>query len=562
MGAITIKNFRGTMPRVTPTLLPPNYAQVAHNVRLEDGSLSPIREPKPSFTFTEDKQSIHLFGDTWLGWDAEVKAAPGPVDADRLYITGDGAPKIYTEADGEVPLRLYPPTTALTATNTETPDEATKINVLYTYTYVTEFDEESPPAPLSTGIWWSTGNAVDLTDLPGASPVAERLIDRIRIYRSQTSSLGVTDLYFVGELAIATTTWTHDTDTDPLVEVIPSSDYDAPPDGLKGLVSMPNGMMAAFVGKTLYFCEPWRPHAWPVKYTLVTDATIVGLAAMGSSLAVMTTATPYMVQGTHPDSMVMDKVEVDLPCVAARGIVDLGYSVAYPSVDGIALLAPGSASLVSQSLWTREQWRALNPETIVAGQISGNYLFSYEQDEVRRGIAITGIAGEPSVITHDLAATAMFFDTPTGQVYYLEGARSVMEWDPTDMVYTNMTWRSAPFIRPYPVSFGAFLAEMLDTEFTQGDDVVVMFDFAGEDTNYITFDVDGEDQIFVLDVDLGAFAVKIIADDVVIRTITDFTKINRIPTGLHTKWEIEVSGTLRLFGLHLAESPSDLLGAA
>jgi hypothetical protein len=561
MDPLSIRNFRGTMPRVTPTLLPPNYAQVAHNARLEDGSLSPIREPKPIHTFTADMRSIYLFGDTWLGWDAEVKAAPGPVDASRLYITGHGAPKVYTEDTGEIPLKLDPPSAALTATNTETPDEATKIAVMYTYTFVTELDEESPPAPLSTSIWWSTGDVVDLTDLPGVSPVGQRRINRVRIYRSQTSALGTTDLYYCAEVAISTTSYSHNPVTEPLGEIIPSTDYDAPPDELRGLVSMPNGMMAAFRNKTLYFCEPWRPHAWPVKYTLTTDSVIVGLASMGTTLAVLTEATPYVVQGAHPDSMVMDKVEVDLPCVSARGIVDLGYSAVYPSVDGLALISPGSATLISQPLWTREQWRAMSPETIVAGQIAGDYLFSHKQGDSRRGIAIAGINGEPSVLTNDLDAAAMFYDTSSGSAYYLSGSRSVREWDPPDMVYKPLTWRSAPFVRPHPVGFGAFMVQMIDTSFSQGDDVVILLDLADDATNYITFEVESEDQIFVLDVDLGEFEAKIIADGSVIATFTNFSKIERIPTGEYSKWEIEITSTLRLFALHLAQTPSDLVGA-
>ncbi|MGL1400235.1 hypothetical protein ACSTI4_24935, partial [Vibrio parahaemolyticus] len=76
--------------------------------------------------------------------------------------------------------------------------------------------------------------------------------------------------------------------------------YNPPPAGLRGLTAMPNGMMAAFDGKDLYFCEPYLPHAWPASYTLTTDFPIVGLGAFGTSLVVMTTGNLYLVSGTAP----------------------------------------------------------------------------------------------------------------------------------------------------------------------------------------------------------------------------------------------------------------------
>src|SRR5690606_18334280 len=107
----------------------------------------------------------------------------------------------------------------------------------------------------------------------------------------------------------------------------PSRHWTAPPDALSGLTAMPNGMMAAFVGKDLYFCEPFRPHAWPEIYVLTTDFPIVALGALGTTLWVLTEGYPYRVSGTTPGSMVMDKVEANLPCVNARAVVDLGHAI-------------------------------------------------------------------------------------------------------------------------------------------------------------------------------------------------------------------------------------------
>ncbi|NKB96795.1 hypothetical protein HED48_23285 [Ochrobactrum intermedium] len=86
---------------------------------------------------------------------------------------------------------------------------------------------------------------------------------------------------------------------------------------------------------------------------LTTDADIVGLGAIGTSLVIATKANPYLATGSSPDTMQMVKLEANLPCVNARGIVDLGFAIAYPSNEGLAAVAAnGEAKLVTATtLW-------------------------------------------------------------------------------------------------------------------------------------------------------------------------------------------------------------------
>ena len=72
-----------------------------------------------------------------------------------------------------------------------------------------------------------------------------------------------------------------------------------PRDGLQ----MANGMMAGFFGRTVCFCEPYRPHAWPEKYQVTVDSDIVALAAVGTTLFILTKGAPHWAQGSSPDAM-------------------------------------------------------------------------------------------------------------------------------------------------------------------------------------------------------------------------------------------------------------------
>ncbi|MBK3745446.1 hypothetical protein G3A39_40490, partial [Paraburkholderia aspalathi] len=298
--------------------------------------------------------------------------------------------------------------------------------ILYAYTWVTKFDEESEPSDLSAELLWDQGLTVTLTGF--SSPPTTRGVDRMRIYRSQTSSLGVTELYFIAERTATTEPFVDESLV--INEPIPSTNFNPPPDGLSGIISLPNGMMAAFDGKRLYFCEPFIPHAWPESYVLTTDYPIVGLGSFGGSMAIMTTGLPYVVSGNAPENMVMEKIETNYPCINARGIVDLGYAIAYPSHGGLVAVSSAGAKIVSDSLFTRDQWLELSPSSFIAGQFSGRYLASYSYFDIenikRRGIIIMDLSGaQPFLIRSADYADAMFYEVETGSLYFVAQGKNI-----------------------------------------------------------------------------------------------------------------------------------------
>lgn len=428
-------------------------------------------------------------------------------------------------------------------------------SLIWAYTWVTEFDEESEPSDLSVARPWSSGNRVGLTNWD--TPPSGRGVDRVRVYRSQTSALGETNLYFVVELTLAElgTLWIDDPEENDLQEVCPSIDYNNPPDGLTGLVSLPNGMMAAFNGKDLYFSEPWIPHAWPEKYVLTTESDIVALGAFGSSVAVLTTGTPYVAQGTAPDSMSMERLEVDLPCVSARGVVDLGYTIAYPSTDGLVSLSSSGAQVVSGALFTREQWQNMAPTAFRACRYSGRYVLSYVESTSRKTLFIDMGGQTPFVIRSDSAMYAMYMDAATGRLFYLDSysgdivvsvtdatlyasegsvpaavapgggeggsAYGIYEFDCLANPRRTQTWKSKPFVLPAHTNFGALLIEAEPG--------------AGETAS-----------------------VKVYADGVLKATVTKLNEPARLPSGfLSRQWELEISGNAPVTAVSLAGAPHE-----
>ncbi|TNE66839.1 MAG: hypothetical protein EP336_09490 [Rhodobacteraceae bacterium] len=568
-----VRNFLGQIPAVDKRLLAEGYSQFAENVELLGGTLRPYRGVETEHTFETDVQTIYKNGAIWLGWDAQVSVAPAPVATDRVYYTGDGTPKML--ADGTVyPLALPAPTTAPTVTLLSAFDPELSEYFYYAYTFVTAFGEESAPSPLSAMFEWSSGVVCRVEGFD--VPVSGRNITKIRLYKSQTSASGVTAMFFASEFDVTETSYDHDAEAEPLAEQCATTEFDTPPDGLRGLTVMPNGMMAAFDGKELWFCEPYQPHAWPSAYSLVVDSDIVGLAAFGSTLAIVTQGTPHIVQGTHPESMVMEKMESNLPCLSARGIVDLGYAAAYPSTEGLVIIQASSADVVTRNLFTRDQWRELSPESFVAAAHAGRYMFTYaagEKSTVYDG-GIVGISDDPVDVTLDGGADAglvagwvsldfgapesafseqrlgeisvsqspatfqssdisvpvhIFTDTRTSETYLLDSDhRTVLTWNALGAPRVTGTWKSSCLTLSVPNNFGAIRIRTATPVLS-------------EDTFFVT----------------------VIADGVVKAKISKANQICRLPAGFKAiEWEFVITSSVEVTSIALANTPLELQGAA
>lgn len=580
MTILKITGFTGEVPRLVPRLLPETASQNAVNARLDSGGLSPYRKPKFVHRTTGitagNVKTIYKHAGQWLAWDKVVHAAPGPVAADRLYVMGDGAPKMIVGGT-TYPLAIPAPSTALTAavSGTGTGDAYTR---LYVYTSVTDFGEETAPSPVSNEVLWQSGQTVTLSGF--AVPAGSR-VTKQRIYRSQTSLSG-TDLYFIAERAASTANFTDNIPLSDQNEPLPSLEWSAPPNDLKGLISLPNGMMAAFRGKELWFSEPWRPHAWPEKYVLTTDYNIVALGAYGTTIVVATDGQPYIVSGTSPDSMSQEKMELNLPCINARGLVDLGYAIAYPSHDGLVVASSAGARVVTDQLMTRDQWLKTAPQRFVAGQFYGRYLASYEyvdpKGKALKGSFIIDLTGqEPFLHRTEYKADATFYDIIEGKLYLCMGI-DVYEWDALDSENEILTWKSKPFIVPKPTNFGIILIEattiMTPEEEAAYQKVIddanaanaaifgntsIGGELAGAALN--VYPVDGDAMIRLSATDRFC-SVNVIADGKRVATVSGINRAARLPAGfLAQTWEIEVNANADIAQVTLAGTGAELARA-
>lgn len=266
----------------------------------------------------------------------------------------------------------------------------------YVVALVTDWGEESEPSPVSDMLEADANDAVLVTRpaLMTGESYAERSIAKWRLYRSNTS-ITAAAWQLVQEMQITVAAFLDDKKSEELDSLQPQFTWAAPPyrmdsqyDGenkpsvglnpyLRGLVGMPNGIMAGFIDNTVAFCEPYVPYAWPVDYQVTTEYPVVGLGVFDQTLFVGTTGNPYFVTGAHSASMSALKLESNQSCAARRTIVSVQGGVLYASPDGLCLASARGVEVVTRQLITRKDWQALQPATMFAAEHEGVYYLFY-----------------------------------------------------------------------------------------------------------------------------------------------------------------------------------------
>lgn len=455
MAGIKLQTFGGVIPQVSPRLLPQESATIAENARLDSGSLTAWREPvvindhnDVSFTVPTNTKTIYKHRDRagngyWLIWNTVVNAVPSPIAEDpydRLYWTGTQFPRMAlgTEVTGSQSpnyepstsrkLGVNPPTDAPAASIT-TPITDTTITPLsraYAYTWVSGLGEESSPSPASDILDARSGDEITLT-FTGAVPsyiynTPTNPAFR-RIYRTNING----EFQFVKDILYTESTTTDAILDENLGELISTQNSNPPPDDnagdhpdgpMKGLTSMPNGILAGFTGRSVFFSDSFQPHSFPRIYSLTTKSGVVGLASISIGLMVMTEGKPVLMTGSTPSSMSATEIDNNQACVSARSIADMGSVALYASPDGIVAAGENGVNLITEGIFSRDQWQALNPPSIHAYHYEGRYIFFWQNGANSGGYVFDGRLDTPLISTLDYYALAGFND-PLDDALYL-----------------------------------------------------------------------------------------------------------------------------------------------
>ena len=471
-----------------------------------------------------------------------------------------------------------------------TTGEAQEETRAYVYTWVTAYGEEGPPSPPALldaydNATWVVGMQPPLAQDLGTL----RNIVQTNIYRTMASVQGGTVFFLVGTLGATATTFVDNVTDDVAATnlILPSTTWFGPPTTLAGLVSMPNGMMAGFRGNEVWFCEPFRPHAWPAGYVMTTDYPIVGLGVVGTSLVACTETTPNVFIGVSPSVMSQVRVPLPEPCTSRGGILSTDSGVYYPSVNGLIKVAGGGfANNLTQAWITREKWDQYTPQKFLRATKNVSTYFAFGTTGVTNGQPDASLAQEGFTIELSEIADQQSFTlwpqvgghrigfgtlgSPNGTnidnvlcdpwsgVTLLVAGGNVLYYDFTDPApaITKYLWRSKKFQGPFRENYAAYR---------------VWFDIppGGPQTppatrTTVPFTAHPP-KVAALAYKPGMFGVvRIIADGFYVteRELRVSTELMRIASEQkYTTWQIEIEGVVSVSNVKFATTVKELAAA-
>lgn len=349
------------------------------------------------------------------------------LDAGQTTITVTGTQLVFgyyasKDADGQAQfldnfqVRVVPDPNANDAT-----DGSGVTLTSYVYRYVNDFGEASAPGLPSRTIQRTTGVVVTVTtptDIPG--DYADYGITYKQIYRAATGSQG-TVYRFVAEIPVAQADYIDTLEDAELGEVLDSDDWDLPPTDMRYILALPNGIMVGASKNQLCFSVQNRPHAWPIAYRLATDTYITGLGNIDTTVVIGTKSFVYTASGNSPDAYSMSKPAAPQACVSARSFAYLiNVGAVFASPDGLMVVnGPTSVQNLTENIFTREQWQALDPTTIVGAAHDDIYFFFFDNGVDLGGYAIDMKGTGFGLIELGMHAAALFVDTVNDDFYML-----------------------------------------------------------------------------------------------------------------------------------------------
>lgn len=562
----TFKRFKGIAPAISPRLLNDEFGTVATNIDFESGVLDPIEDDGASvFTLQNSlRRSIYYYNDTnWFEWDDDfVKAVHGPIaddTYDRLYWTGEDYPRMgilsgmvsggsgYPAASFRlgIPQPSNAPGVSVSGTGT---DGAISNSVAYVYTLVSQYGEEGPPSSPSTVVTMTDGQSCTVTmpalDVPSGNYALSTGALK-RIYRSNTGS-NTTEFQYVGEVAIAATSFVDSNNADDLAELIPSTYWVGPPDDnsslypdgpMQGLVAVANGVFAGFAGNRVCFSEAYLPHAWPVAYRISLEEDVVALGTTGNGVVALTDGQPYFISGIDPSAMSAVKIDIAQACINQHSVVDMGEYVLYAGPDGLCAVYANSGNIVTEGILTTKQWTdSYNPTTYRAFRHENTY------------VAFDGTGGgwvfdprSDAAVLSTLTASNVrggYYNPKTGNTFIIVG-NTIVEYRGGSGSRT-LTWRSKELFLPYP-----------------------------QDMAYIRVDAEAYPvtvRVYLDDTKIADYAISkagstytaTVTTPASISPVTSHEPIFRLPGTIGSKWEIEVESANRVNEVAIAQTVEEL----
>lgn len=305
-------------------------------------------------------------------------------------------------------------------------DIGDSVATAYVITYANEFGEIGAPSDPTETIVKSADAAVEL-GLPITAPAGYGVTE-VWIWRRATGSTGGAFL-LVDTVPLGTATY-RDSKADSLLgeELYSDETWVLPPADMHSILMLANGIAAGASKNQLLLSPQGRPHVYP--YQLPTDYRIVALGSIDTDLIVLTQSHPYIAAGAAPEQYTMAKIEYQQGCVSPDSVVSMpGLGVVYASPDGLVAIGRGAPQILTEGIWTQDQWTAMNPASL-RGAVHNNLYFGFwKVDEATKGAWILDPRRLDRGITRLEIWAEFAYHDPYSDALYLVIGGDLVKWE-------------------------------------------------------------------------------------------------------------------------------------
>ena len=586
------------VPAVDDALLAPTNAAFAEDTWTYSGNVVGLPLRKNIYTLADQNKtkvyrvpnnytdSLHLSDSLWLEF------AHPDTDVLRTQVVGDTFDRYYWASPLDVPrymtfAQLQAAAPALagayilgipqpgTITGTVTGGSSTTLkSVAYTQTFVSAYGEEGPPsAPkIYSAQKVDATYTITFAQPDPADEGTNRNITKMRLYRTITATNGTTTYFFVTEVPVGTVSYADNAavNTDAVIALnaeIESTNWSGPPSDLQGWVSMTNGIVAGFRNNEIWFCEPYRMHAWPAIYTLAVEYPIVGLGVQNNALVVCTDGFAYTINGAHPSSMSLQKIAGLMPCTSRGSILSTTDGVYFSTPAGLALVANGGVVIATKELIRKDKWNALvQINTLRAAQLGAAYyafgqaiLGVFQTDTFQNDmVQLTDFAGARAGLLIDPTSQMVAFnnlstddpitnvmtDVWSGEIFVIQnGEVQWLDISDTQQTKASFVWRSKLFQTPKKDNFNV---------------AKIFFDVLPNTVALNPVEVFGSPQTLQPD-QWGLFRAYADNELVMTRELRVSGEQFRLPSGFKADfWQFEIEGRVQISSMQVATSAAEL----
>ena len=440
--------------------------------------------------------------------------------------------------------------------------DARRVEVAYVYTAVSEFGEEGPPSPATAVITTTDGHPIEVTMPTPTFISADRALGtgaKKRLYRANAGSESAAFQFVIQQDISDTEMYVDDKRAFELGEALPSLGWTPPPDDdatlspegpLQGLVSMPGGILAGHTKRSIHFCVPGLPHAWPVEFRVTIERDIVALAPVPGGLAVLTDGRPYLINGTEPGALAPTRIEFPQGCLSARSVVDMGDYSFYCAPDGLARIDGAGARLVSRAYLSPDQWM----NTFQGQHLQGFYwegaAVYLPDDNSAQGMGFIYDTETDGFVFLTAECGGGWADPKDGSLYLIQGAEIKRYGRGVDIPLA--TWKSHPVRLPQVVSFNTGYISFGNTVDDRGQ--VELAIKSDTQVYRLRITIPDDNQVHFAEISSTGAVTRDLYTVSLRREPTTF----RIPTMPGSEWSVEIESQTIVRSVHLTDDPLEV----